>query len=203
MPKLRPLVRHALPNIVEASIIPLVLFYGALKLLGVTGSLAVALGWSYLAVGRRVVTGQRVPGLLLLGTVGLTARTAVALATGSVFVYFLQPTLTTIVVAGVFLASLATRRPLAERLAADFCPLPPGMLAHPPVRRFFVRITILWALVQLTNAGATIWLLMTQSVGAYMLSKAAVSWGLTIIGITVSTVHFKRSMRRHGILARA
>ena len=199
IPRLRAMARHALPNLVEASLVPLVVFYGALWLVGVWGGLVAALAWSYVAIARRVVTGTPVPGLLVLGAVGLTARTIVAAVSGSVFIYFLQPTLTTVLIAGVFLASVPAGRPLAERLAGDFCPLPATFMASPPVRRFFARITVLWAFVQLTNAALSLWLLATQPVGTYYVAKTAGSWVLTGGAILASTMYFKWSMRRHGI----
>lgn len=199
LPRLRAMARHALPNLIEASIIPLVVFYGALWLVGVWGGLAAALAWSYTAVIRRLVTRTPVPGLLILGLVGITARTAVAAASGSVFVYFLQPTLTTVLIGAVFLLSVPAGRPLAERLAGDFCPLPATFMGSPPVRRFFARITVLWAFVQLTNAAVSLWLLATQSIETYVLARAVLSWTLTGGAILASTLYFKRSMRRHGI----
>ena len=202
IPRLRALARHAIPHVVESSIIPLVVFYGTLRLIGVWGGLVAALVWSYTAILRRLVTRRRVPGLLALGAAGLTARTIVAALSGSVFIYFLQPTLTAVAVAGVFLISVPAGRPLAERLAADFCPLPDHFRARPPVRRFFARITILWALVQLTNSGVSIWLLLTQPVATYVLARTLLSWGLTIGAIVASTLYFRRSMRRHGIAVR-
>ena len=199
IPRLRAMARHAVPNLIEASLIPLVVFYGALWLVGIWGGLVAALVWSYTAIARRVVTRTPVPGLLVLGAVGLTARTVVAAVSGSVFIYFLQPTLTTVLIAGVFLVSVPAGRPLAERLAGDFCPLPDTFMASPPVRRFFARITVLWAFVQLTNAAFSIWLLMTQPVGTYYVAKTAGSWLLTGGAILASTAYFKWSMRRHGI----
>jgi hypothetical protein len=199
IPRLRALARHALPNLIEASLIPLVVFYGALWLVGVWGGLVAALAWSYTAIVRRLVTRKPVPGLLVLGAVGLTARTVVAALSGSVFVYFLQPTLTTTLIAGAFLASVPAGRPIAERLAGDFCPLPPSFLGSPPVRRFFARITVLWAFVQLTNAAFSIWLLVTQPVGTYVIARTTASWLLTGAAVVLSTLHFKQSMRRHGI----
>lgn len=196
------MARHALPNLVEASLIPLAVFYGALSLIGVWGALLATLGWSYAAIVRRLVTRKPLPGLLLLGAAGLTARTAVAALSGSVFVYFLQPTLTTVVVATVFLVSVPAGRPLAQRLAGDFCPLPETFVSSPPVRRFFARITVLWALVQLVNATLGIWLLVTQPVGTYVLARAASSWVLTGAAILASTLYFRHSMRRHGIAVR-
>lgn len=199
IPRLRALARHALPNLVEATVVPLLVFYAALWLVGVWGGLVGALVWSYTAIVRRVVTGRPVPGLLVLGVVGLTARTVVAALSGSVFVYFLQPTLTTVLIAGVFLASVPAGRPIAQRLAGDFCPLPATFIGSPPVRRFFARITLLWAFVQLANAAVSIWLLITQPVGTYVLAKSVTSWGLTIAAVGLSTLYFKRSMRNHGI----
>jgi hypothetical protein len=152
-------------------------------------------------VGRRLVTGQRVPGILLLAAVTITARTAVAIASGSVVVYFLQPTLGTALVACAFLLSVPLGRPLAERLARDFCPIPSGVLAQAPVRRFFLQITLLWAFTQLANAAVTLWLLFSQSLATFLVAKTLVSWGLTGTAIVVSTIWFHRSMRRHGILA--
>jgi hypothetical protein len=199
IPRLRALARHALPNLVEATVVPVLVFYAALWLVGVWGGLVGALVWSYTAIVRRLVTGRPVPGLLVLGVVGLTARTVVAALSGSVFVYFLQPTLTTVLIAGVFLASVPAGRPIAERLAGDFCPLPANFIGSPPVRRFFARITVLWAFVQLANAALSIWLLITQPVGTYVLAKSVTSWALTLAAVGLSTLYFKLSMRNHGI----
>ncbi|HKA92854.1 MAG TPA: VC0807 family protein [Acidimicrobiia bacterium] len=201
MPRLRTLARHAAPHVVEGTVIPLALFLLTLRFVGVWGAVLIGLGWTYLAVARRLVTGQRVPGILLLTAVTLTARTVVAMVSGSVVVYFLQPTLGTAFVAAAFLLSVPLGRPLAERLARDFCPIPSGVLAHAPVRRFFLQITLLWAFTQLANATVTLWLLLSQSLATFLVAKTLVSWGLTGSAILVSTLWFRRSMRRHGVLA--
>ena len=53
-----------------------------------------------------------------------------AAVTGSAVVYFLQPTLGTMMVAMAFLASVPLRRPLAAKVATDLVPLPAGFLAN-------------------------------------------------------------------------
>jgi len=199
IPRLRALARHALPNIIEASLIPLAVFYLAMWALGVWGALGAALAWSYGAIGFRIATRRRVPGMLILGALGLTARTLVALASGSVFIYFLQPSLGTIAVAGTFLMSVPAGRPLAEKLAGDFCPIPPDVMAHPNVASFFARVSVLWGFVFLANAGATIYLLVSQSLGVYLLAKTIVGAALTCSAIAFSTWWFVRHMHRHGI----
>src|SRR5207245_4734195 len=198
-PRLRTMARHALPHLLEATLIPLGLFYIALWAMGVWQGLIAALAWSYVALFRRMRTGQRIPGLLLLGTLGITARTVVAMASGSVFVYFLQPSLTTVAVAGAFLLSVPAGRPLAERLAHDFVPLPPEILRLPKVERVFVRITLLWALVNLVNAGLTVGLLLSQPVGVFMAAKTGASAIVLTAGVAFSTMWFKTALRHHGV----
>jgi hypothetical protein len=202
IPRLRTLARHALPHVVEGTVVPLALFLLTLRLVGVWGAVLIGLGWTYAAVGRRLLTGRRVPGILVLGAVTLTARTVVAMVSGSVVVYFLQPTLGTALVAGAFLLSVPLRRPLAQRLARDFCPIPEDVLENAHVRRFFRQVTLLWAVTQLANASVTLWLLLSESLATFLIAKTLVSWGLTGTAIAVSTIWFRRSMTRHGILAR-
>ena len=102
IPHPRVLARHALPQLLESTLIPLAVFYVVLWTAGVWGALIGALVWSYAALIRRLATGREVPGLLILGVLGLTVRTAISVATGSVFVYFLQPTIGLVVLSAAF-----------------------------------------------------------------------------------------------------
>ncbi len=137
---------------------------------------------------------------MILSAVTLTARSLLAISTGSVFVYFLQPTLGTALVAGAFLVSVPLGRPLAQRLAADFCPIPAHVMANSHVRQFFLRVSLLWAVTGFLNAAVALWLQVSQSVGTFVLTKSIFSALLTCTAICVSTVWFKRSMTRHGVL---
>jgi intracellular septation protein A len=192
IPRLTALARHATPHILEATLIPLALFYGGLRLVGLWGALIAALLWSYSSLLRRLLTRRRVPGMLLLGIVGLTARTGLALATGSAFLYFLQPTLGTGLVATIFIGSTVLGRPLAMKLANDFMPLPESLLAHAGVRRFFHRISLLWAGVFLVNAGISLWLLVSQSLATFLWTRTLTSAVLTVGAVAISTMAFRR-----------
>ena len=200
IPRLGTLARHALPNVVEGTLVPVALFLVMLHFLGLWGAMVVGLGWSYTAVLRRVVARKRVPGIMILGAVTLTARSALAFATGSSFVYFLQPTLGTALVASAFLLSVPLGRPLAQRLAADFCPIPPDVMANAHVRRFFLQISLLWAVTGFLNASVALYLQFSQSVGTFVLAKSLVSAGITVSAIALSVVWFKKSMTRHGVI---
>lgn len=201
VPRVRHLVRHAFPRVLEGTIIPVVLFVLALHFTGVTGAIAAGLAWTYSAIGIRVITKRRIPGILILGAMTLTARSVLTFATGSTFVYFLQPTLGTAMVAFAFLVSVPTGRPLVQRLASDFCPIPASLFEHAPVRQIFLRLTLLWAAAQFANASVTLYLLLSQSVGVFVVTRTIVSLFITVVTIAISTVWFLRSMRRAGVIA--
>lgn len=203
LPRLRDLARRAAPQVVEATLVPLVLFYGALAALGATGAITAALGWNYLALARRFVRREGFPGLLVISSLALTARSLLALASGSksLFVYFLQPSLATALVGGAFLLSVPLGRPLAERLAHDFVPMPASFVSKPKVRQLFVRISLLWALVSLANAAGTIALLLNLPIATYLMAKTGLSSVLTVGGIALSSWWFRRGLQRHNAAA--
>lgn len=199
IPGPRAVARHALPNVVIGKLVPLALFIGFLRLVGITGALLAALAWSVGVMVHRRATGRPIPALVLFSTIGLAGRTVLALATGSVVAYFLQPTITTALVGVSFLASVATGRPLAERLARDFCPLDAEAADHPLLRLFFVRLSLLWAFTSLLNAGVTLWLLLTQSVTTFVLVKSFLGPSFTAVTLGIAAVWFRFRMRRAGL----
>jgi intracellular septation protein A len=202
IPNLRSLARHAVPHLLEATIAPLLLFYAAMAVFGVWGALGVALAWSCGALLRRVIRRERIPGILVMGTLMLTIRTIIAVLSGSVLVYFLQPTLGTVALAAAFLLSVPAGKPLTERLAADFLPMDLDHGAHPHLRQIFSRLSLLWSLVYFVNAAATIWLLLSQPLATYLAVKTVGSLVLTGSAIGISTLWFRYAMRRHGVEVR-
>jgi hypothetical protein len=199
MPAPRKALRHALPVVLEGVIGPLVVFYLLLVLAGFKGALIAALTWSYLALGRRLVKGERVSMLLLFGTILITLRTVIAFVTGSAFVYFAQPTAGTVAISVALLVSAVLGRPFTQRFAHDFCPMDPAIMRRPLVRRFFIRISVLWASVLMLNAGLVFWLLVSSSLRSFVLERSAVTYGLTAIAIFFSITGFVAMMRRDGI----
>lgn len=200
IPRLRVLARHAIPHIVEATLIPLGIFYLSMWQIGTNGAIYTALAWAYLALIRRLIKRQRVPGILLLSILGLTARSVLALAAHSIFVYFLQPSLATAAIGGLFLFSIPAGRPLAERLAHDFVPFPPGFFKRPAIRKAFMEITAIWALVNLINAAGALILLVSQPIATYLAAKTGLTSTVTATGVLVSAWWFKRTLRRHPVV---
>jgi hypothetical protein len=198
MPSPRAALRRAVPTVVEGLVAPVGIFYLVLVAAGLRPALIAALSWSYLAVGRRLIRGERVSMLLILGTLLLTIRTTVSFVTGSSFLYFAQPLLGTVVIALVLVASAIVRRPFTQRFAHDFCPLDPALLLLPRVQQFFIRISLMWAAVLLVNSGLVAWLLISSSLQAFVLERTGITWGLTAGAIFLSIHGFGLTMRRGG-----
>ncbi|TDC56058.1 DUF3159 domain-containing protein [Actinomadura sp. KC345] len=195
LPRVPALLMHALPRFVEGVIAPVVVFYVALMLLGLTGALVAAVAWVYGGIIYRYVRGHPVSGMLMLAAVGVTVRAALAGATGSAVVYFLQPTLGTLCVSMAFLASVPLGKPLAMKLAKDMAPIPDAFYKHARVHRFFLRISLLWSAVLLANVGVSLWMLFSQSISMYLWIRTGIVAGLGLIGISVSVWGFKRLLR--------
>jgi hypothetical protein len=196
------MVRRALPNVLEGTILPVAVFYSALWALGVWGAVAAGLAWSWGAVAFRLLTHRPVPGLLMIGAAAMTARTLISVASGSVFIYFLQPTIGTVALAVAFLLSVPAGRPLASKLAADFLPMPDWFVGHPAISRFFVRVTLLWGGVQLATAGIALWLLVSQPVTVYLAAKTVAT--VVVMGAAIAgSVAWFRSVLRHSGLSLA
>jgi hypothetical protein len=199
IPSMRSALSHALPALIEGVIGPAAVFYAALVLGGFDGACYAGLGWSVCAVLRRLLFRQRVPGTLWLSIGLLSIRTVIAVLTGSPMLYFLQPTLGTCLVGLAFLASAGMRRPFIERLAHDFCPFSPELLARRGMRRFFVHLSLLWATVMLVNAGIVFGLLLTSSLRAFVVERTVVTWALSGLAIGLSAYVFARALRREGL----
>lgn len=177
--------RRSLPSVLEATLVPAAVFYLCVTHWGPTIAMIAALSWSYGAVVRRVMFRRHVPAILALATLGLTARTGLGLMSGT-FIYLLQPVVTTLALAAVFLASLCVGRPIIGRLAHDFCPLSPEIASRPSIKRLFNRLTLLWAGVHLLSAVATFVLLMSLSTPTFVLVKTGLSIAITCGAIVLT-----------------
>jgi hypothetical protein len=199
IPSLMELGRKAIPQAVEGAIVPAALFVVMDLLFGLGAGIGAALAWSTVAIVRRLRSGQRVPGMVILGAVTRTGKSIVGFATGSAFLYFLQPTLGTALVAAAFAMSVRLDATLAQRFAADFCVLPDRVLGDSRVRLFFRRCSLMWGAVGLVNAAVTLWLLMTLPTATYVVVKTILSIAVTVGAVAGSFVWFRRSMLRHGL----
>lgn len=199
---LREVIVRVAVSLGTAVIAPAVLFAAMLTIFNIPAAVIAALVWMVGAMSWRWATGRPLSGLLLL-TVGiLTLKTAFTLATGNTFVYFAQPVLVDLTVAGIFLGSLWSARPAIARLAPEFYPMDAAIAARPEVHAHFRRLTLMWGLVVLVKGSITLWLLETLSTVNFVLIKGGVIITLTLSAAVVTLVWSVIVARREGLLAR-
>jgi hypothetical protein len=195
----KAVARRMVPYLIEATLIPSVLFYVFFATLELRWAMLAVLTWTYANVVRRIVARQRVPGLLVLATFGITARTAIFLLSHNHFIYFLQPILRTVITAGFFAASVLIGKPLIARFAADFCPLTPDVQQRPAVIHLFRRLTYLWAGINAVAAATCMTLLLTLPVAVFVGTAMAAGWIITCSGIVLTVSDSVRTARSEGL----
>jgi hypothetical protein len=196
---IRIVVRRSRRHVIEASVIPAVLFYGALVAIGLHAAYLGVLAWSFGAFGVRVARGRSVPPLLVFTMIGISVRTVVAIVSGSPFVYFMQPVLTTVAMSLVFLGSVVIGRPLIASLAHEFWPLTSEDVSSPAVTRLFRNLTVLWAGVNLLTAITTMVLLMVLPLAAFVAVKQVTGLGITTVGVYITVSSSLRMARRENL----
>ncbi|MDH2425489.1 VC0807 family protein [Sphaerisporangium sp. TRM90804] len=195
VPRISALVRHAVPRVLEGMIIPVAVFYAGMLAGGVTVGLVAAVAWVYGGAALRMARGKPVPGTVLLAMLAITVRGALALVTGNVVIYFLQPTLGVFCASLAFLGTAASRRPLIQRVTTDLVPLPEHLVGHPLMRRLFVHLSLLWGTVQLANGSLSLWLLLSRSIETYLVVRTAAVAVLMTVAALASVFAFKRVLR--------
>jgi hypothetical protein len=186
--------RRLLPYLIEATLIPTLLFYAFLIALDLRWAFVAALVWCYTMVARRILGGRPIPGLLVLGCLGITMRTMIYLLSASAFVYFVQPILRTLVTAATFGLSVVIGQPLIARFAADFCTLSPDVLARPGIVQLFRRLTYLWAAVNASAAAVSLTLLLTVPTAVFVGATVA-AWAITCTGVILTVSDSVRTAR--------
>jgi hypothetical protein len=200
LPRLTSLARQAVPKLLEAVVAPLAVFYLAMVVLGLEWALILTCAWVYGGVAWRLIRRIPVPATMLLAAAAITLRTVVGLWTGTWMWYFIQPELGTICISMAFLASVRLNRPLVQKLTLDYIHLPSAVLKHERIRRFFARITLLWAFVLLMNSTLSIALAVHEyvagSLGGFMVLRTSAVAVISGLAIAFSVFAFKRVLRR-------
>jgi uncharacterized membrane protein YhaH (DUF805 family) len=202
-PCLTAVIRHVALNLFIACVVPATMFYTCLVTVGVWPAIMAALVWSYAAIAWRKLTKRRTSGLLILIAIAMTGRTAISLIADSTFLYFLQPIISDGVIAMAFLLSLATAQPLVARLAGAFYPMDHELHLRPRIRRLFWHLTLLWAAVGAGKAAAMLWLLLSQSVETFVLTRSIFMLSLNVLAVAVTITAAAMVARREGLMGPA
>jgi hypothetical protein len=202
-PQLRAIIKHLGLSLLMANVVPSTLFYLCVVFGNVWFALVVALVWCYGAMAWRLSTKRRTSGLLIITMVGLTAKTTMALVSGSTFIYFLQPAITDGLVAALFLSSLTTARPVVARLAADFYPMNADIAERPRIQRLFWNLTLFWAIVCFGKAVVTLWMLEEFPLVTFVAVKGLFILAVIISGTAITVATAFRVAKAEGLFHRA
>ncbi|MGP3918330.1 hypothetical protein OHA25_54840 [Nonomuraea sp. NBC_00507] len=200
LPRLTALARQAAPRLLEGVVAPLAVFYLAMVVLGFKWALVATVAWVYLGVAWRLVRRVKVPATMWLASFAITIRALVSFWTGTWMWFFIQPEMGTICISMAFLASVRLNKPLVQKLTLDYIHLPSAVLKHERIRRFFARITLLWAFVLLMNSTLSIALAVYESLagslGAFMILRTSAVAVISGLAIAFSIFAFKRVLHR-------
>ncbi|MGH9272951.1 MAG: VC0807 family protein [Ilumatobacteraceae bacterium] len=196
----RAVVRRLVPFLIEATIIPAVIFYAFFAAFGLFWAFIASAGWSFACVARRLVCRQAVPGLLVLATLGIGVRTGIYVWSSNPVIYFLQPALRTLLTAAVFALSVVIGRPLIARFANDFCALDAEVEMRPGIARLFRHLTFQWACVNLALAAVSLSLLWTVSTAMFVGATTAATWIITATGLCLTVSASVRTARQEGLM---
>jgi len=199
-PPLRQILLRVLVSVAIAVLVPAALLWASLVLVNFTAAVLVALAWMIVAMSWRRATHRPISGLLLLTLLVLAVRTALSLATGSTFFYFIQPVFADVAVATLFLGSLWSARPVIARIAPDFYPLDASTAARPRMRSLFRHLTLMWGLVILVKAVVTFVLLRSLATDDFVLVKGAAIAALTLAAALTTVIWAVTVGRREGLL---
>jgi hypothetical protein len=150
---------------------------------------------------RKVVTGS-VPSLLTISALVLTVQTAVALATGELWLFLLQFPLANLAMFVMFVRTARGPDPIVARLAAEVVALRQPDGHHPGLHRFFQGATWLWAGIFLLLTAGLVALMMTEPVNTFLLLCTLTTIALTAVGIGASALWFLAVLRKLGLRLR-
>jgi hypothetical protein len=193
--------RRGGPRLLEASFIPTAIFVTCLTLGSIGWAYLAAIAWTYGCLLRRWATGQPITGVLVLASVSITIRTALAVGSGSTFVYFVQPIIGTVATGTAFLVSIAMGRPLIAKLAHDFWPVTPEQADDPRVRSLMRNLTWLWAGVNFATATLTFVLLTSLPLHAFLAAKQASGLAVTLTAIAITIAWSHRTACAVGVIS--
>jgi len=189
-------------NLTESIGLPVAALVLGAWLGGRNAGLLAGLGAVWLtAIIRKLATGS-VPGLLMIMAIVLTVQTAIAVATGSLWIFLLHFPLANVALFVLFARTARGPKPLCEQLAAEVIALKQPDTRQPGLHRFFQDATLLWAGVFLILGASLGALLALESVPTFLIFSTVATVVLILAGIGVSVLWFRLVLRRLGLSVR-
>ena len=193
--RLRPQLIRGARVFAETIAVPTLLLYVLLQTAGLAWGLGAVIGWCGLVLALRRLLGHPLPSTLLLSAGMLCGRAALALVLSSALVYVLQPVVGSAALGVLFLGSAAIGRPITIRLARDFVSLPAPLFHHDGIRRLCTRVTVVWGVSRVLDAGMSLGLL-HWGLGFGLVSRPFFSGALSALTIGLCAAWARHTLRR-------
>jgi len=185
-PTLRYLASRGGPAFAAEGVLPIVVFYGAWQLWGLTAGIVIATTLSASVVIWQIRRGNDAP-LARITLVFLAVQAVIGIASHNATVYLAQPIVLSAGWGVAYLVSAAIGRPLIGLFAQVWYPFPPAFRAGRVYRHEFGMQSVVWGLFCLARAGLRLAALLGAGVGGFLLVSfatgtpaffALVAWGL-------------------------
>jgi Protein of unknown function (DUF3159) len=194
-PTWRSLLARGLPQLGVESIVPVVVFYGAWKLIGLAGAVVCATILS-LAIAGWQIRARRGGALALATAIFVVIQALVALAAHSATVYLAQPVVLSACWGIAYLGSAILGRPLIGVFANAWYPFPPAFRAGAPFRREFGMQSLVWGVYCLARAALRLVVLLGSGVGSFVLVSAVTGAPIIIALVFWGVWHARRTFTR-------
>jgi len=202
LPRPRQLLRTVGWNLTESVGLPLGAFALAGWLGGRDAGLLAGLAAIWItALVRRLATGS-VTGLVMISALVLTLQTAVAVATGNMWIFLLHFPLANLCLCFLFARTARGPNPLCARLASEMISLRQPASCQDGLHCFFQRATLFWSGIFLALAACLGALLAMVPVPEFLMLSGVATAALIAAGTGASALWFRSSLRRLGLRLR-
>lgn len=194
-PSWRGLLQRGLPQFGIESIIPILVFYGAWKLLGLLGAV-VGANLLALAIAGWQVRRGRGGALAAVAAIFIVIQAVVALAAHSPTVYLAQPVVLSACWGLAYFGSVFVGRPLIGIFANAWYPFPAAFRATAPYRREFGMQSVVWGVYCLARAALRLGILLWSGIGSFVFVSALTGAPILIALLIWGIWHARRTFGR-------
>ena len=182
----RSLLGRGLPQFTGEALGPVLVFYAAWELWGLTAAIVASTLFS-IAVAAWLLRRGKDATPVALGALVVVIQAAVGLASHSATVYLAQPVVLSGLWSIAYFGSVVVRRPLIGVFANAWYPFPAWFRASPQYRREFGMQSLVWGCYCLLRGALRLWVLLDSGVSGFVVVStvtgppvlvALVAWGI-------------------------
>jgi len=194
-PTWRTLLGRGLPQFTGEAIAPVLVFYAAWELFGLTAAIGASTVFS-LAVAAWLLRAGKDATPVAVGALFVVIQAAVGLASRSATVYLAQPVVLSGLWSAAYFGSVVIRRPLVGIFANAWYPFPAWFRASDAYRREFAMQSLVWGGYCMLRAALRLWALLGSGVSGFVLVSTVTGPPVLVALVAWGVWHARRSFSR-------